>query len=111
MPAYLLAIDQGTTSSRAIVFDERGMALSQHQIDLKSSYPQDGWVEQDPEDMWNYTLECCRQSLKKINLSAHDVSAIGISNQRETTIIWDKKTGAADLSRDCLARPAYGGFL
>jgi glycerol kinase len=93
MTPYLLAIDQGTTSSRAIIFNHLAEPLSQHQIDLAQSYPYDGWVEQDPEEMWRNTVECCRQALKKINLSAKDIVAAGISNQRETTIIWDRKTG------------------
>lgn len=91
--AYLLAIDQGTTSSRAIIFNELGEPLSQHQIDLPQSYPQEGWVEQAPEAIWQNTLECCRQSLQKIKISAKDITAVGITNQRETTLIWDKKTG------------------
>jgi glycerol kinase len=93
MSRYLLAIDQGTTSSRAIVFNELAEPLSLHQIDLKQTYPNDGWVEQDPEEMWMHTLKCCREALQKIHLSAADVTAIGITNQRETTIIWDRKTG------------------
>jgi glycerol kinase len=93
MSRYLLAIDQGTTSSRAIIFNEFAEPVSQHQIDLHQSYPQSGWVEQDPEEMWQNTLECCRQVLQKSNLAAHDIAGIGITNQRETTIVWDRKTG------------------
>lgn len=93
MSKYLLAIDQGTTSSRAIIFTHLCDPVSQHQIDLTQFYPQEGWVEQDPEEMWTNTVECCRQALIKANLTAKDILAIGISNQRETTIIWDKKTG------------------
>jgi glycerol kinase len=93
MSKYLLAIDQGTTSSRAIVFNELAEPLSLHQIDLPQTYPHDGWVEQDPEEMWMNTLACCREALQKIHLSAADVTAIGITNQRETTIIWDRQTG------------------
>ncbi len=93
MTRYLLAIDQGTTSSRAIIFTPKGEPVSSHQIDLKQSYPQEGWVEQDPEEMWINTLSCCLFALEKNNLSAKDIAAIGIANQRETTIIWDKKTG------------------
>jgi glycerol kinase len=93
MSAYLLAIDQGTTSSRAIIFNERAEPLSQHQIDLKQFYPNDGWVEQDPEEIWQHTLSCCQYALKKIHLPAQKITAAGITNQRETTIVWDKKTG------------------
>lgn len=89
---YLLAIDQGTTSSRAIIF-KHGQVVSLHQIDLTQYFPADGWVEQEPEEMWLNTLECCRQALKKASLVAKDIAAIGITNQRETTILWDRKTG------------------
>ncbi|EKD54070.1 MAG: hypothetical protein ACD_60C00126G0016 [uncultured bacterium] len=90
---FLLAIDQGTTSSRAMIFSHLGEALHQHQIDLKQSYPEDGWVEQDPEEIWINTYTCCKEVLKKMKLSAKNIAAIGISNQRETTIMWDKKSG------------------
>ena len=90
---FLLAIDQGTTSSRAMIFSHLGEALHQHQIDLKQSYPEDGWVEQDPEEIWINTYTCCQEVLKKMKLSAKNIAAIGISNQRETTIMWDKKSG------------------
>lgn len=93
MPQHLLAIDQGTTSSRAIIFSPQGDVISKHQIDLKQYYPQEGWVEQDPNEMWDSTVECCRQALLNARLAADTIAAIGICNQRETTIIWDKKTG------------------
>lgn len=93
MKHYLLAIDQGTTSSRAIIFDREAKNYSQHQLDLTQFYPHEGWVEQDPEEIWRNTLECCQQALHKKNLTAHDILAVGITNQRETTIIWDKATG------------------
>ncbi len=93
MSNYLLAIDQGTTNSRAIIFNEKAELISQHEMSVMQYYPQDGWVEQSAEELWSNTLECCRQAIKKINLSAKEISAIGISNQRETTIVWDKKTG------------------
>ncbi len=93
MSKYLLAIDQGTTSSRAIIFSTEGRPLSQHQIDLQQSYPEKGWVEQNPEEIWSNTYTCCEQVLKKMNVTARDIAAIGISNQRETTLLWDRKTG------------------
>lgn len=93
MPQFILAIDQGTTSSRAIIFSRDGNLISQHQIDLQQFYPHDGWVEQDPEEMWLNTLECCRLAIQKANLKAQDIAAVGITNQRETTLIWDKKSG------------------
>src|SRR5580692_2976207 len=93
MSTYLLAIDQGTTSSRAMIFKRDGSPISQHQMDLKQYYPQPGWVEQDPEEIWQNTVICCREALKKSGLTANQIAAIGISNQRETTIMWDRKTG------------------
>lgn len=93
MSRYLLAIDQGTTNSRVIIFDLQGNVVSQHEMSLKQSFPNDGWVEQDPEEMVGNTIVCCREAVKKANLSADAIIAIGISNQRETTIIWDKHTG------------------
>ncbi len=93
MPQYLLAIDQGTTNSRAIIFTREGKPASQHELSLKQYYPHSGWVEQDPEEIWQNTLICCREAMKQINLLAKDIAAIGISNQRETTVIWNRKTG------------------
>ncbi|MCB1827543.1 MAG: glycerol kinase GlpK [Coxiellaceae bacterium] len=90
---YLLAIDQGTTSTRAIVFDTNGRLKAQHQIELPQSFPQDGWVEHNPEEIWQATLACCQQAIKKAHSSPQDILGIGISNQRETTILWDRATG------------------
>ncbi len=95
MPAYLLAIDQGTTSTRAMIFDQSAQVIAQHQIITTSTYPHNGWVEQNPEDIWNNTLSCCQHVLVTASLGAKDISAVGITNQRETTIIWDRKTGEA----------------
>lgn len=93
MQFYLLAIDQGTTNSRAIIFDPAGHPVSQHEIPLQQYYPNDAWVEQNPDEMFANTVECCRMALKKANLAANSIAAAGISNQRETTIIWDRLTG------------------
>lgn len=92
-PIYLLAIDQGTTSTRAIIFDATGKTISSHQISFKQYFPNDAWVEHDPAEIWNSVLQCCVNAIKKAALCAKNIIAIGISNQRETTIIWDKKTG------------------
>ena len=86
----LLAIDQGTTSSRAIVFSDGGKILELQQKELKLHYPHKGWVEQNPEDIWNDTLQVCRSAVK----NSAKIAAIGITNQRETTILWDRETGA-----------------
>jgi len=93
MHNYLLGIDQGTTSSRAIIFDHLGKPLSVAQQEFTQHFPNDGWVGHDAEDIWNTTLATCREAIDKLNISASEIAAIGISNQRETTIIWDKSTG------------------
>ena len=89
---YILAIDQGTTSTRAILFDANARPLASHAIELRQIYPANGWVEHDAQEIWQATLTCCRAALKGV--PASDVAAIGITNQRETTVIWDRITGA-----------------
>ena len=91
--SVLLAIDQGTTSTRAIVFDRDGRKLGVHQIELAQSYPQPGWVEHDAERIWQDALACVRGALKAAHLKASDIAAIGITNQRETTVVWERITG------------------
>ncbi len=90
---YLLAIDQGTTSTRAIVFESRGLPLKSAQKEFKQYFPADGWVEHDPEEIWKGTLEVCRQAIRSAGITAADIAGIGITNQRETTVVWDRKTG------------------
>ena len=89
----LLAIDQGTTSTRAIVFDRRGGKLGSHQIELPQSYPKPGWVEHDAQRIWHDTLACARGALAAARLKPEAVKSIGITNQRETTVIWDRSSG------------------
>ena len=92
---HILAIDQGTTSSRAIVFrDDISIAASAQQ-EFPQHFPASGWVEHEPEDIWTSTLQTCRDAMAKANVSARDIAAIGITNQRETTVIWDRATGRA----------------
>ncbi|MCX4028648.1 glycerol kinase GlpK [Endozoicomonas sp. SM1973] len=93
MSTYILAIDQGTTSSRAIIFNEKGLPLWQAQQEFKQYYPDDGWVEHDPEEIWVTTLQVCQQVMQKGKLRSTDIAAIGITNQRETTVVWDRETG------------------
>ena len=93
MASHILSIDQGTTSSRAIVFNDRLEIVAVAQQEFEQFFPQSGWVEHDPEEIWNSTVATCRKALEKSKLSATDIAAIGITNQRETTIIWDKETG------------------
>src|ERR1035437_9834294 len=82
---YVLALDQGTTSSRAIVFDQRGQIRGLAQKELRQIYPQSGWVEHDPEEIWRSQLACARAALRRAGVPAARVAAIGITNQRETT--------------------------
>ncbi|MBI2383732.1 MAG: glycerol kinase GlpK [Gammaproteobacteria bacterium] len=91
--AFLLAIDQGTTSSRAIVFNAAGKRISLAQKELPQSYPKPGWVEHDPERIWQDTLEMARQAIAQAGLDAGRITALGITNQRETTVVWERKTG------------------
>jgi glycerol kinase len=95
MPDYILALDQGTTSSRAILFDRDGRIVAVAQQEFPQIYPQAGWVEHEPEAIWGSQLDCARQALANAYVSAKDVAAIGITNQRETTVVWDRVTGQA----------------
>jgi glycerol kinase len=90
---FILALDQGTTSSRSIVFDHDGRMLAVAQQEFKQHYPQPGWVEHDPEEIWATQLATARTALSKAKLKASDIAAIGITNQRETVVMWDRKTG------------------
>ena len=90
---FLLALDQGTTSSRAIVFDHAGEVRAAAQRETTQLFPQPGWVEQDPLEIWRTQLECARQAMADAGVRAEDIAAIGITNQRETTIVWDRGTG------------------
>ena len=93
MPQLVLALDQGTTSSRAILFDDEARPVASAQEEFRQIYPRPGWVEHDPEDIWNSQLSVARRALAMAGARAADLAAIGITNQRETTIIWDKVTG------------------
>jgi glycerol kinase len=93
MSHYILSLDQGTTSSRAIIFDEKAEVIGSAQKEFEQHFPQDGWVEHNPNDIWSSTLESARQALSKANIEASSVAGIGITNQRETTVVWDRKTG------------------
>src|SRR5262245_57615409 len=95
MPQYIGAIDQGTTSTRFIVFDQTGRIASVAQKEHEQIYPQPGWVEHDPAEIWRRTEEVMSGALESRGLHAGDIAAIGITNQRETTVVWDRKTGDA----------------
>ena len=93
--SFVLAIDQGTTSSRAIVFRSDISIAATAQAEFPQHFPASGWVEHEPEDIWTSTLATCREALEKANVTAKDIAAIGITNQRETTVVWDRTTGQA----------------
>ena len=90
---YVLALDQGTTSSRAIVFDERGRPRAAAQKEFRQIFPRPGWVEHDPEEIFRSQLACARSALRKAKLAPSRLAAIGITNQRETVVVWDRRTG------------------
>ena len=93
MNQFILAIDQGTTSSRAILFSPEGEAIESSQQEFTQYYPESGWVEHDPEEIWATTLATCRAVIKQSGLTASEIKAIGITNQRETTLLWDRRNG------------------
>lgn len=99
--AYILALDQGTTSSRAIVFDHTGAIKTVAQKEFEQIFPQPGWVEHNPEEIWTSQIGVAVEALGKVDLRPRDISAIGITNQRETTIVWDRETG----------RPVYNAIV
>src|SRR5574343_1902240 len=107
---YLLALDQGTSSSRSIVFDPEGRTVSLAQRELTQHYPQPGWVEHDPMEIWRTQLATAREALAQAGISAASVHALGITNQRETTVLWNRKTGQpvhhAIVWQDRRAEPA-----
>jgi glycerol kinase len=90
---HILALDQGTTSSRAIVFDHAGSIIAVAQKEFRQIFPKPGWVEHDPRDIWSTQAGVAAEALTKANVSARDIAAIGITNQRETTVVWDRDTG------------------
>ena len=98
---FIMALDQGTTSSRCIIYDRTGQQISVCQKEFRQIYPQAGWVEHDPMEIWQTQLEVAREAMRKIFAGPEDIDAIGITNQRETTIVWDKETG----------RPVYNAII
>ena len=91
--SFVLAIDQGTTSSRAMIFDRSGRPMATARRELTQHYPADGWVEHDAEDIWRDTLAVCREAIEAAGLSAQEIAALGITNQRETTVLWERASG------------------
>ncbi|MCS7179063.1 MAG: glycerol kinase GlpK [Anaerolineae bacterium] len=93
MARYIAAVDQGTTSTRFMVFDHSGRVVSLHQLEHEQIYPQPGWVEHNPMEIWERTQQVIRVALQKNGIDPNEIAAIGVTNQRETTVVWDKKTG------------------
>ena len=93
MPNYILALDQGTTSSRSIVFDKRGSIISVAQKEFRQIYPESGWVEHDANEIWSTQFGTMAEAVAKANINMRQIAAIGITNQRETTVVWDRKSG------------------
>ena len=92
---YIFALDQGTTSSRAILFNDKAEVVTKTQKEFPQHYPKPGWVEHEPDDIWLSQISVAREAIEKANVSPRDIAAIGITNQRETTILWDRETGRA----------------
>ena len=107
MGKYIMAMDQGTTSSRCILFDKAGNICSSAQKEFAQYYPKPGWVEHDPHEIWSSQMAVAIEAMGKIGADAGDIAAIGITNQRETTIVWDKKSRKSCLSGYCMAVPPY----
>ena len=94
MGKYIMALDQGTTSSRCILFNKQGKACSTAQKEFRQIFPKPGWVEHDADEIWSTQLEVAQQAMANINATAAEIAAIGITNQRETVVVWDRKTGS-----------------
>lgn len=93
MTGWVLSIDQGTTSTRAIVFNDSFESVGMGQREFAQHFPHEGWVEHDPEDLWLTTVETCGEAITQSGLSTEQIIGVGITNQRETTLIWDRVTG------------------
>ncbi|HKC37258.1 MAG TPA: FGGY family carbohydrate kinase, partial [Chitinophagaceae bacterium] len=90
---YILALDQGTTSSRSLIFDKKGNIISSAQKEFKQIYPQPGWVEHDAEEIWSTQFGTMAEAVAKAQINMKQVAAIGITNQRETTVVWERSSG------------------
>ncbi|MER3426254.1 MAG: glycerol kinase, partial [Thermoleophilia bacterium] len=93
MAKYVGALDQGTTSTRFMIFDHGGNVVAIDQKEHEQIYPKPGWVEHDPKEIWARSVEVIRGALAKAGISAADLAAVGVTNQRETTVVWDRRTG------------------
>ena len=103
MGDYIASIDQGTTSTRCIIFNHKGEPVGSHQLEHEQLFPKPGWVEHNPEEIWARTQDVIRESMKLAGAQPEDIAAIGVTNQRETTVVWDKVSG-----KDCITMPSSG---
>jgi glycerol kinase len=103
----ILALDQGTTSSRAIVFDRAGRIRAVAQKEFEQIFPRPGWVEHDPNEIWSSQAGVAAEAVTRARVTPADIAAIGITNQRETAIVWNRRTGEPDPQRDRLAGPPH----
>ncbi len=110
-PKYVLALDLGTTGNRAIVFDAQGAVVSQAYKELTQHYPQPGWLEHNPEEIWQDTYTCMQQVLQNKGIAASEIAAIGLTVQRETCLLWDKTHRQASPQCYCLARSSYCSYV
>jgi glycerol kinase len=92
---YILAIDLGTTGTTVLIIDQAGRVVSRAGSEFTQIYPQPGWVEHDPEEIWSVSIDAVQAALQQAGLTANNIKGIGITNQRETTVVWDKTTGRA----------------
>ena len=111
MSEYILALDQGTTSSRAIVFSQTGHAVASSQQEFPQLFPSSGHVEHNPEDIWDSQLSTARAALASAGLTGADISGIGITNQRETTVLWERETGKPISNAIVWEKPYHSSTL
>ena len=111
MEKYILALDQGTSSSRAILFNDKGQPFAIEAQPFTQIYPRPGWVEQNPEEIWSSQLAVARAVVQKAQVAPDQIVAIAITNQRETTIVWDRATGSTRVQRDRVAMQADGSSV
>ena len=109
MEKYILSLDSGTTSNRAILFDHSGRIVDSAQKEFAQFFPQQAWVEHDPMLIWETMLQVAREVMQQGNVAPVQIAGIGITNQRETTLVWDRETPC--IQCHCLARPAYCRLL
>ena len=115
MDRHIISIDQGTTSTRSILFDSKGASIFSSQLEFTQYFPKDGWVEHDPEEIWSTTLSVVQDTFEFARDKGIEIAAIGITNQRETTLVWDRVSGKpvynAIVLMKIIRRPAWWVLL